>query len=370
MPSPLESYQQDLQKPGFSADAQQAVVVDKLQAIYTDLLDKRLKATGSRWLQSLRGLWGGQNRVVTKGLYLWGGVGRGKTYLMDTFFEALPFEDKLRAHFHRFMRRVHHELTDLSGHANPLHQVAERIRREASVICFDEFFVSDITDAMLLGNLFSALFDRGICLVATSNIPPYLLYDNGLQRERFLPAIALIQQHTEVVHLDSPTDYRLRVLQRAELYHQPLSSAAEQSLAQSFADLAPEHAAVRENIGLEVEGREILARREAEDIVWFDFAAICDGPRSQHDYIELAKEYHTVLISQVPQFTHRNADQARRFINLVDEFYDRNVNLVLSAAAPLEALYQEGKLAFEFQRTTSRLLEMQSHDYLARPHKP
>ena len=370
MTSPLAAYQADLQKPGFSQDPQQAIVVDLLEALYRQILAQDQLSWGER----LRRKWdlaiGKKAITPIKGLYVWGGVGRGKTYLMDTFFESLPFDKKLRAHFHRFMRRVHQELTQLAGHSDPLELVAERISREAAVICFDEFFVSDITDAMLLGTLFTALFERGVCLVATSNIPPHNLYKDGLQRERFLPAIALIEQHTRIVHLDSPIDYRLRVLERAELYHHPLDEEAERSLAESFTQLAPEHAEQRQDIGLEIEGRMINARIEAEDIVWFEFDALCDGPRSQNDYIELAKEYHTVLISNVPVFNVDNNDQARRFINLVDEFYDRNVNLVLSAAAPLASLYQEGKLSFEFQRTASRLLEMQSHEYLARAHKP
>lgn len=365
MLSPRQRYQQDLQKPGFSPDPEQARVVEHLQRVYDNLMQGRQHGLARRLSNLLRR----KPPAPVRGLYLWGGVGRGKTYLMDTFYESLPFNDKMRVHFHRFMRRVHHELTDLAGHADPLQQVAERVSREASVICFDEFFVSDITDAMLLGTLFRFLFERGVSLIATSNIPPHQLYKDGLQRARFLPAIALIERHTEVVHLDSPVDYRLRVLQRAELYHHPLDAEAEHSLKDSFARLARDHRP-RDNVALDIEGRTIAARREVEDVVWFDFPAICDGPRSQNDYIELAKEYHTVLISNVPVFGAENTDQARRFINLVDEFYDRNVNLVLSAAVPLESLYREGRLAFEFQRTTSRLLEMQSHDYLARPHKP
>lgn len=370
MNSPLSAYQQDLQKPGFSQDPQQEKVVEILDNLFQQLLAQQQVSLGERLRQKWQHALGKQTKQPLKGLYLWGGVGRGKTYLMDTFYESLPFEHKMRAHFHRFMRRVHHELTDLAGHSDPLLIVAERISKEASVICFDEFFVSDITDAMLLGTLFEALFERGVCLVATSNIPPHLLYKDGLQRQRFLPAIALIEKHTQIYHLDSPTDYRLRVLEQAELYHHPLGADAEKSLSESFEQLAPEHAEILRNVELEVEGRTITARIEVEDVVWFDFYAICDGPRSQNDYIELAKEYHTVLVSNVPVFRPDNTDQARRFINMVDEFYDRNVNLVLSAAASLDMLYQEGKLSFEFQRTASRLLEMQSHDYLARAHKP
>jgi len=290
MLSPQQRYQQDLQKPGFSHDPQQARVMDFLQKVYENLMRRRQRSWSERFQGKLKTTLSGQAEAPVRGLYVWGGVGRGKTYLMDTFFESLPFDDKLRAHFHRFMRRVHQELTQLAGRADPLQLVAERISKETSIICFDEFFVSDITDAMLLGNLFQALFQNGVSLVATSNIPPRDLYKDGLQRERFLPAIHLIEQHTEVIHLDSPTDYRLRVLERAELYHQPLDEMAEQSLAQSFTQLAPEHAHIEEGINLDIEGRPIRAHKEAEDVVWFDFPAICDGPRSQNDYIEIAKE--------------------------------------------------------------------------------
>lgn len=372
--TPIERYHSDLQQPGFQRDPAQERVVSYLQELYDRLVRRYGGAeAGSGIWSRLRALAGGltAGRAVEpeQGLYLWGGVGRGKTYLMDMFFESLPFELKMRAHFHRFMRRVHQELKSLAGESDPLEQVAERLSREAQVICFDEFFVSDITDAMILGNLLDGLFRRGVTLVATSNIVPEQLYKDGLQRERFLPAIDLLNRHTRVVHVDSPVDYRLRALERAELYHCPLDDQADGSLRRSFTSLAPEQSAVGRDMALEIEGRPIRARCVAEDVVWFDFPAICDGPRSQNDYIELAREYHAVLISNVPVFTPDNDDQARRFINLVDEFYDRNVKLVISAAEPLENLYSGGRLRFEFQRTVSRLLEMQSHEYLARPHR-
>jgi cell division protein ZapE len=294
-------------------------------------------------------------------------VGRGKTYLVDTFHDCLPFERKLRVHFHRFMQRVHAELGDLEGEKNPLEKVADRLAEQAVVICFDEFFVTDIGDAMILGGLMEALFARGVTLVATSNIEPHKLYDNGLQRQRFLPAIALIEQYTEVVNVDAGIDYRLRTLEQAELYHYPLDAAADVSLGESFERLAPEPGHHWERI--EVNGRYITCRCLADDVAWFDFAELCDGPRSQNDYIELARVFHAVLISGVPQFTPEHNDQARRFVNLVDEFYDRNVKLVLAAEAPLLELYAGGRLEFEFQRTVSRLQEMQSHDYLAREHR-
>ena len=308
-----------------------------------------------------------------RGLYFWGGVGRGKTYLMDMFYDSVPGEAKLRIHFHRFMRRVHHELADLDGVKNPLERVADKIAAEASLICFDEFFVSDITDAMILAGMFEALFDRGVCLVATSNIAPDGLYKDGLQRARFLPAIALINAHTEVLNVDGGVDYRLRTLEQAQLYYTPLDQGADISLMSSFERLAPNKEGSEVNIEIdvpiEIEGRYIQSRYLADDVVWFDFDALCDGPRSQNDYIELAKEFHTVLISDVPQMGRDNEDRARRFIHLVDEFYDRNIKLVLSAEVELFDLYASGRLAFEFQRTCSRLQEMQSHDYLAAAHR-
>lgn len=302
------------------------------------------------------------------GLYLWGGVGRGKTYLVDAFYDCLPFKRKMRVHFHRFMQRVHLELGSLEGEKNPLEIVADKLSQEARVICFDEFFVTDIADAMILGGLMEGLFARGVTLVATSNIEPVHLYENGLQRQRFLPAIALVEKYTKVVNVDAGVDYRLRTLQQAELYHSPLDEGADRSLQDSFTRLAPEVGKHWER--LEINGRYLTCRCVADDVVWFDFAELCDGPRSQNDYIELARIFHAVLISGVPEFVPDHNDQARRFINLVDEFYDRNVKLVLAAAKPLLELYGGGQLEFEFQRTVSRLQEMQSYEYLAREHKP
>lgn len=302
------------------------------------------------------------------GLYLWGGVGRGKTYLVDAFFDCLPFERKLRVHFHRFMQRVHHELAQLEGEKNPLENVADKLAEEARVICFDEFFVTDIGDAMILAGLLEALFARGVTLVATSNIEPAGLYENGLQRQRFLPAISLLERYTRVVNVDGGTDYRLRTLQQAELYHYPLDAGADRSLEDSFTRLAPEPGKHWERI--EINQRYLTCRRLADDVVWFDFKELCDSPRSPSDYIELARIFHAVLISGVPAFTPELNDQARRFVNLVDEFYDRNVKLVMAAQNPLLELYQGGQLEFEFQRTVSRLQEMQSHEYLAKEHRP
>ena len=364
--SPLQRYEKDLLQEGFFADSAQRLAVEKLQFVYEQLIATPESKAG--FFDRLRGR--KKHPVPVKGLYFWGGVGRGKTYLMDNFYESLPFEQKMRVHFHRFMRRVHRDLTQHAGVKNPLEKVAAGIAKDVRVICFDEFFVSDITDAMILGGLMELLFARGVTLIATSNIIPDNLYTNGLQRQRFLPAIALVKQHCEVVNVDSGTDYRLRALEQAELYHSPLDKQAEVSLHNTFDSLLPARDEMREDVALEVEGRDIPCRFVAEDVVWFDFKALCDGPRSQNDYIELAREFHAVLISDVPQMGRDSEDQARRFISLIDEFYDRNVKLAMSAAVPLQTLYSGGNLAFEFERTLSRLLEMQSHEYLARAHQP
>lgn len=371
---PHDRYLMDLEKPDFRADPAQLLAIKKLDDLFDRLLAQQNLSFKDKGLCLINRLLGRMPaKLPERGLYFWGGVGRGKTYLMDMFFDALPMDQKLRIHFHRFMRRVHQELATLADTKNPLEVVADRIAAEAKVICFDEFFVSDITDAMILAGMFDALFKRGVCLVATSNIAPDGLYKDGLQRARFLPAIDLIKQHTEVLNIDGGVDYRLRTLERAELYYTPLDDGADSSLLQSFERLVPQRdnqlVSPRKDTRIEVEGRYIDARYLADDVVWFDFDAICDGPRSQNDYIEIAKEFHAVLISNVPQMGTHNEDRARRFINLVDEFYDRNIKLVLSASVNLQDLYQEGRLAFEFQRTCSRLQEMQSHEYLAAAHK-
>ncbi|MCW8125167.1 cell division protein ZapE [Microbulbifer halophilus] len=363
--SPAERYQRDLQRPDFVADPAQAAAVEELQDLYRRLLARQ---PGGGLLERIARLWR-RASAPERGLYFWGGVGRGKTYLMDAFYESLPFPRKQRTHFHRFMREVHRALKSLAGEKNPLEQVADRIAARAQVLCFDEFFVSDITDAMILANLLDALFRRGVTLVATSNIEPEGLYRDGLQRARFLPAIALLNRHTKVVNVDGGTDYRLRALEMAELYHYPLDADADASLARSFRRLMVEGCEVEEKVDLDIEGRRLRALKVADDVAWFDFSDLCDGPRSQNDYIELAREYHTVLLAEVPQFDERMEAQARRFINLVDEFYDRCVKLVISAEVSVDRLYAGRHLKFEFERTVSRLLEMQSHDYLARPHR-
>lgn len=368
--TPLERYQKDLDEKRLLPDQAQRQAVEHLQRLYQDLIQAQ-QEVNSRSL--FRRGWELVRKSPTEpqlGLYFWGGVGRGKTYLMDAFYDSLPLDNKLRSHFHRFMQMVHRQLKQLEGQKNPLEIIARELSDQACVICFDEFFVSDITDAMILGGLMEHLFGLGVSLVATSNIVPDDLYKDGLQRQRFLPAIELVKRHTEVINVDGGVDYRLRVLERAEIYHCPLDEMADVSLLDSFMQLAPDIETITENEPVEIEGRMLNTIRCDDDVVWFDFAELCDGPRSQNDYIEIARMYHAVLLSNVPVMGGEKDDQARRFVNLVDEFYDRNVKLIISAAAAIEGLYAGGRLAFEFERTKSRLLEMQSHDYLAREHMP
>ncbi|MFB9885739.1 cell division protein ZapE [Balneatrix alpica] len=366
--TPLERYRQDLTRPDFLYDPAQEQAVMHLQRVYEELLVRQHQPK-SGLLQRLSTKFAKKQVEPVKGLYFWGGVGRGKTYLMDTFYDCLPFEQKLRLHFHRFMQRVHEDLKALAGTPNPLVVIGRKYAAETRVLCFDEFFVTDITDAMILGGLLEQLFANGVTLVTTSNIVPDGLYKDGLQRQRFLPAIALLNKHTEVVNVDGGVDYRLRALEQAELYHWPLDAAADVSLNESFTALVPDIEELEEAPVLQINGRGIRARKICEDVAWFDFVELCDGPRSQNDYIELAKEFHAVLVSNVPQLGGNKDDQARRFINLVDEFYDSGVKLILSAEVALHELYAGGRLSFEFERTTSRLLEMQSKEYLARAHR-
>ena len=362
---PLSRYLSLVDAGDCNYDAEQEKAMQALNRLYGELMASRRPTSVFEKVFSF-----GKKKYwqPVRGLYFWGGVGRGKTWLMDIFYDALPFEEKQRIHFHRFMRNIHRELTALKGQADPLQVIAANLAKNCRVICFDEFFVSDITDAMLLAGLFESLFAHGVCLVATSNIEPDGLYRDGLQRARFLPAIALIKQHTRVMNLDGGIDYRLRTLEQAELYHSPLDAAAQSSLMKSFTRLAPDDHYLSNTV-IDIEGRELAVKHISDDVAWFDFYTLCDGPRSQHDYIELAKEFHAILISDVPQMDENNEDMARRFIHLIDEFYDRKIKLVISAEVPLEHLYAGGRLAFEFERTQSRLWEMQSRDYLAAAHK-
>lgn len=366
--SPTARYAMDVANGVLVEDAAQAAALVRFQRLHDELVaSENQQASALDWLKLpfLK-----RRPESIKGLYVHGGVGRGKTYMMDVFFESLPVQRKMRTHFHRFMQRVHAELRDLKQQKNPLEVVAGIIAREAPVLCFDEFFVSDIGDAMILGGLLGHLMDEGVVLVATSNIEPDLLYQNGLQRERFLPAIALLKSRTEIVHLDAGIDYRLRRLQQASVYHCPLDAPTEAAMSQCFRRMVTEHALVTDGGVVEILGRQIPVLAVADDVIWFDFEDLCGGPRSAYDYIELARIYHTLLLSNVPQLDDSSDDKARRFINLVDELYDRHVKLILSGAVELSALYQGRGLAFVFERTRSRLLEMQSEDYLGREHRP
>ncbi len=308
----------------------------------------------------------GQKREPPRGLYLWGSVGRGKTFLMDLFFESLPIEEKARVHFHRFMQDIHAELRSLSGQSDPLVAVAARIAEKTRVLCLDEFYVLDIGDAMILGNLFKALFAAGVMLVTTSNTAPANLYKDGLQRERFLVAIALIEKHCEIAEMVSPTDWRLRALKQAPVYLTPPDAAAERAMNAIFHRFA--HGIERVDFNLTINDRPVPVKRESDGAIWFDFDAICDGPRGVADYIYLARSYHTVLISRVPEFTPQTEDAAQRFVELVDELYDHAVKLVLSAAVPIIDLYDGRRHRAVFARTESRLIEMQSEEYLALEH--
>ena len=362
--TPLQRYQADLRREGFVADKAQKRAIRHTERLYHELLAPP-SPPPRRLFERLRKCPAAAPAPV-KGLYFWGGVGRGKTYLIDAFYECLPLREKTRIHFHSFMQRVHRELQTLKDVASPLNLVADRMATDVRVLCFDEFHVSDITDAMLLGNLLKALFDRQVTLVTTSNEHPDKLYSGGLQRERFLPAIQLIKTHTEVIHVDSGVDYRLRALEKAEIYHTPLDESANRSLARSFEAVAPD--AGEAGGTMDVEGREIPTLRRADGVVWFDFEAICGGPRAATDYIEIARCYQTVLVSDIPQLDELGNDAARRLIHLVDEFYDRGVKLIVSAACPPAELYTGTRLRKLFERTISRLEEMQSRHYLARQH--
>ncbi len=351
----------------FELDAGQQLAAARLDELRARLIEQS-QSISRRLRAQLRRLSAQPLETPLTGLYLWGGVGRGKTMLMDFFYESLPPQLGERTHFYRFMRQTHAELRKIRSRAEPLDTVAERLAARVRVLCLDEFFVSDIADAMILTGLFAGLFRRGVTLVATSNVPPQDLYKDGLQRQRFLPAIELIQHHAEVLHLDGRIDYRLRQLEQAPTYLDSKLPDTAAQLKRRFAALAG--AGAGGPTTLTVETRHIKAQATGAGMVWFEFKDICEGPRSQNDYIELARLYHTVFISNVPEFTQRNENAARRFIMLIDEFYDRNVNVVVSAAAAPSALYHGERLQLEFLRAASRLTEMQTQEYLAGQHRP
>jgi cell division protein ZapE len=357
--APSALYAQGVAQRRWQDDPAQRAALIALDRMHAQLLAPARKS----WWQRVRG----EAARPVHGLYLWGAVGRGKTFLVDLFFAALPQERKLRLHFHRFMGRVHSELARLEGRSDPLRDVAAHFAAQARVFCLDEFFVTDIGDAMILGGLLRHLFAHGVTLVTTSNIEPVALYRDGLQRAKFVPAIALLEQHCDVLQLQSAQDYRLRALTAAGVYFTPLGERAEHALGACFESLAP--GLRRPEPEILINGRGIAVRRRADGVIWFDFDALCEGPRAVADYIELAQSFNTVLISGIPQFTPQMEDAARRFVNLIDEFYDHGVNLVLSAATPVTELYDGERLRAEFARTESRLIEMQSREYLAAAHR-
>ena len=353
-----KTYEAELKARGYTADPAQLRAVEALDrcagewAAYKDKRSNAFKKLINR-------------PDIPRGVYMYGGVGRGKSFLMDCFFNAVPLKRKTRLHFHEFMREVHRELADLKGTVNPLDVLAKRMSLRYKLICFDEFHVADITDAMILHRLLAALFENGVGFVTTSNFKPDDLYPGGLHRDRILPAIALLNDRLEVLNVDNGTDYRQRTLEAVQMYHCPLGPQADQAMEQAFNALAESH---DEDPVLHIEAREIRSLRKAGGIVWFDFKTLCGGPRSQNDYLEIASRFHTVLLSNVPHMPVRLASEARRFTWLVDVLYDRRVKLIMSAAVPPEELYTQGTQASEFFRTVSRLTEMHSREYLAQPH--
>ena len=350
-----ELFAATLAERGYTADPAQLHALDSLERCENEWAD--YKARRSNALTKLI-----SRPPIPRGVYMYGGVGRGKSFLMDCFFNAVPLQRKTRLHFHEFMREVHRELAELHGTVNPLQELGKLMARRYRLICFDEFHVSDVTDAMILHRLLEALFENRVSIITTSNFKPDDLYPNGLHRDRILPAIELLKARLEVVSVDNGTDYRQLTLGQVGLYHTPLGVAADAAMTDAFERLAE---AKEESPLLRIEHRELRARRRAGGVVWFDFKELCGGPRSQNDYLELATQFHALLLSGVPQMSPRNASEARRFTWLVDVLYDRRVKLILSAEVEPEALYTEGPLAHEFPRTVSRLREMQSAEFLA-----
>lgn len=370
--SPTSRYLQALEQGSHQPDDVQREAVSRLDTIYQELQSKPAASVSGGGLKARFGKLLGKKETdsstAVRGLYMWGGVGRGKTWLMDMFYHSLPGTRKQRLHFHRFMLRVHEELAALQGHSDPLEIVAERFKAETDVLCFDEFFVSDITDAMLLGGLMKALFARGITLVATSNIPPDELYRNGLQRARFVPAIEAIKAHCDIMNVDAGIDYRLRTLTQAHLWLSPLNTDTRQQMDKLWLALAG--TSQQNQTTLEINHRPLPTLGVENQTLAVSFTTLCVDARSQHDYIALSRLFHTVMLFDVPVMTALLESEARRFIALVDEFYERHVKLVVSAEVELYNIYQGERLKFEFQRCLSRLQEMQSEEYLTRPHMP
>jgi cell division protein ZapE len=350
-----ELYERTLAERGYRSDPAQLRALDALECCENEWADYKARRGNALTKLVVR-------PPIPRGVYMWGGVGRGKSFLMDCFFNAVPLQRKTRLHFHEFMREVHRELAELQGTVNPLQELGELMARRFRLVCLDEFHVSDITDAMILHRLLEALFENRVSIVTTSNFAPDDLYPNGLHRDRILPAIELLKDKLEVVNVDGDVDYRQTTFQDLDYYHTPLGPEADAAMEKAFERLAE---ARDESPVLRIEHREIRARRRAGGVVWFDFRVLCGGPRSQNDYLELSTQFHTLLLSNVPQMSPRLASEARRFTWLVDVLYDRRVKMILSAEVPEEALYTEGPLAHEFPRTVSRLREMRSLEFLA-----
>jgi cell division protein ZapE len=349
-----EYYEHALGERGYQADAAQRGAIERLQQAYEEWV--AFKSSRSSALKRLF-----SRPEVPRGIYMWGGVGRGKSFLMDSFYLVLPVQRKTRLHFHEFMRGVHRELDELKGMANPLDEVARRVARKYRLICFDEFHVSDIADAMILYNLLKALFANGVSFVMTSNYAPDTLYPDGLHRDRMLPTIALLKEKLDIMNVDAGVDYRKRTMEQVEAYHAPLGAEADRALRHAYAKLAE---TADEEGRIRIEEREIRCLRRAGGLIWFDFATLCGGPRSQNDYLEIASRFHTVILSGIPRMSAAMSSEARRFTWLIDVLYDHRVKLLMSAETAPEELYTEGMLANEFHRTASRIIEMQSREYM------
>lgn len=355
----IEAFNAALEERGIHADATQLAAARRLQQFYDDLLV--FKAARRNFIRKIF-----VHPQLPRGVWFWGGVGRGKSFLMDCFFAAVPYNRKRRVHFHAFMREVHERLRQFKHTADPLGRVAAQIGKETRLMCFDEFHVADIADAMILGRLMRALFDAGVLFCITSNYPPEGLYPDGLQRERLLPTIELLKEKFDIIEIDAGVDYRLRALQQAEIYHVPADAAGEQRLAATFAEVAGGEGHARP---LEILERKLPVLRRAPGVLWCDFSTLCEGPRSQNDYLELAHTFHTIFLSGVPRMDAEQASAARRFTWLVDVLYDHRVKLIVTADAPPDELYTQGTQSVEFQRTVSRLIEMRSPTYLSLPHR-
>lgn len=350
----LEFYQHALTQRGFQPDEAQLRAVQRLQQGYEDWVEYRAKRSNRITRLITR-------PEVPRGVYMWGGVGRGKSFLMDSFYSVVPVLRKTRVHFHEFMRGVHRELDELKGVADPLDEVARKIAKKYRLICFDEFHVSDVADAMLLYNLLSALFENGVSFVMTSNYQPDTLYPDGLHRDRMLPTIALLKEKLDVLNVDSGNDYRKRALEQVQAYLTPLGAQTDLALRTAFGRIAE---TADEDPRVNIEGRDLKSLRRAGSVIWFDFQTLCGGPRSQNDYLEIASRFHTVILSSVPRMSAGMSSEARRFTWLIDVFYDNKVKLIISAEVAPEELYTQGALSNEFHRTVSRIIEMQSREYM------